>query len=81
MILLTGLLAVLLTMLVSRQTNNEKDNILGFSYVESNPNKLIFGFPQGLLLEPLMFIMYTTLNFVLSKAKDFKHHQYTGWEA
>ena len=72
MILLTGLLAVLLTMLVSRQTHIEKDYILGLSYVESNPIKLIFGVPQGSVLGPLMLIMFTTLNFVLSKNKGYQ---------
>ena len=72
MILLTGLSAVLLTMLVSRQTYIEKVNILGLSYVESNPIEFIFGVPQGLVLGQLMFIMNTTLNSVLFQSQGYQ---------
>ena len=63
-------------MLVSRQTNIEKDNIFGLSYVESNPNKIHLWCPPGFSAWQHMFIMYTTLNSVLSKSKDIKHHLY-----
>ena len=43
-----------------------------------NHIKLIFGVLQGLVLGPLLFIMYTApLSSVMSKGKVIKHHLYS----